>query len=120
MQRQISSVLSRSLAVPTCGRIDIISLDTLVRVEAISNYSKLFLSNGKTLVVAKVLKKFEQRLDARQFVRTHKAHLVNLDFIISYCRGAEKKIVLANGETVAVARRKQKYLSQQLQYREAS
>jgi len=91
----------------------IVDINTIVRVEAISNYSKLFFSNNKTLVVSKVLRWFEERLSPlsaeRQgagndvFIRIHRTHLVNKKFIRYYELG---KIKLANGECIDVSKRK--------------
>ena len=97
-----------SLTVATVGRIDIIDWNNLVRIEASSNYSRLFLSNGKTLFVAKVLKKFEAELDKRLFIRPHKTHLVNISYIQSYVRGTHPTLLLSNGESIPVARKMKK------------
>lgn len=96
----------RTLAVNTTGRQDIIAWSNLVRIEAESNYSRLILANGKSLFVARVLRKFEDELDRRLFVRTHKTHLVNKSFIISFTGGVHASLVLSNGERIPVARRR--------------
>jgi DNA-binding LytR/AlgR family response regulator len=44
------------LLLPTCTGIELIDINAVIRIEAISNYSKLYFINGKTLVVAKVLR----------------------------------------------------------------
>jgi two-component system LytT family response regulator len=96
-----------SLTIATLGRIDVIALDKLVRIEATSNYSRLFMSDGSSLLVAKVLKQFEAQLDKYAFIRTHKTHLVNMQYIRS-CTGLQHKMVqLENGEEIAVSRAKQ-------------
>ncbi len=45
-----------SLLLPTCKGIEVISANNIIRIEGISNYSKLFFLDGETLVVAKLLK----------------------------------------------------------------
>jgi|SRR5688572_423851 len=95
-----------SLAISSTGRVDIIDWNRLVRIEADSNYCRLFLENGKTFFVAKVLKKFEDELDRQLFIRPHKTHLVNKSFIASYIKGVNASLVLSNGEQIPVARSK--------------
>ena len=102
------------LTVATCGRTDVIAIHSLVRIEAWSNYSRLFFSNGKTLFVAKVLKKFEQQLPDDLFIRTHNSHLVNLEYIRDFEDHTKKKILLETGENILVARRKRKSVGRQL------
>ena len=104
------------LMLPTNRRIELIDTSTIIRIEAISNYSKLFFANNKTLVVAKLLRWFEECLgsdsslpggeERGNFLRIHRTHLVNRNFIQYYQSG---KIKLLNGELIDVAKRKKTY-----------
>jgi DNA-binding LytR/AlgR family response regulator len=100
------------LLLPTDRGVEIIDTKTLVRVEAISNYSKLYFANGKTLVVAKVLRWFEEQLDAAMFLRTHRTHLINKQFVHRYHHGQTAVVKLINGESIGVSKRKKKYFLQ--------
>jgi two-component system, LytTR family, response regulator len=93
--------------------LQIIDVNTIVRIEAMSNYSKLFFTNKKTLVVAKTLQWLQYKLASTNFSRVHKTHLVNINFIISYSNGDTTHLFLVNGETVHVSRRRKKYFLQQ-------
>lgn len=86
--------------------IAIIDTASIIRIQAISNYSKLFFTNGKKLVVAKVLKRFEEELPADDFIRPHRTHLVNKKFILRYIDGEGGKIELLNGELIDVSKRR--------------
>lgn len=88
---------------PVTGGPQLIEPDTLVRVEAIRNYSKLFFVGGRTLVVAKVLRWFDEKLRSDQFIRPHRSHLVNQRFITAYNGGT---ISLGLQQRVVVSRRK--------------
>jgi two-component system, LytTR family, response regulator len=92
-----------SFLLPTCKGIQIINTTNLIRIEAISNYSKLFFADGSSVVVAKVLKWFVEKLPAAQFLRSHRKHIVNIHFIHKYCNG---KIELCNAQLIAVSKRK--------------
>ncbi len=107
------------LMLPTCKSIEAIDIHCIVRIEAISNYSKLFFDNGKTLVVAKVLAWFEERLPYEPlahggncFIRIHRTHLINKNFIHQYIKGAQGKVKLQNGELIDVSKRKKRYFLQ--------
>ncbi|MBX9784367.1 MAG: LytTR family transcriptional regulator [Chitinophagaceae bacterium] len=101
------------LITTNCGA-EIIDISTIIRIEALSNYSKLFFVNGKTLVVAKVLRWFEEGLSAEIFIRTHRTHLVNKQFIHAYRHGNGAQVKLVNGESINVSKRKKKFLLQSL------
>jgi two-component system, LytTR family, response regulator len=96
------------ICLPTARGLESVASADIIRIEAISNYSKLYFSNGKTLVVAKVLKWFEARLSEEPFARVHRTHLVNLACIQSYVRGDKSRLVLYNGDKIEVARSKRK------------
>lgn len=91
-----------------------IAINTIIRIEAKSNYSKLFFSSGKTIVVAKVLRWFESCLRQDDFIRVHRAHLVNKLFIRQYITGSKGKIDLTNGDSVGVSRRRKNGLAKNI------
>ena len=103
------------LLLPTCKGIAAIHIQDIIRIEAMSNYSKLYFSNNKTLVVAKVLRWFEEQLATTEpgktwsgeaFLRIHRKHLINKNFIHQYVSGKGGKIELCTGEWFDVSKRK--------------
>ncbi|WP_315820725.1 LytTR family DNA-binding domain-containing protein [Paraflavitalea speifideaquila] len=70
----------------------VVDTASIIRIQAISNYSKLFFTTGRTLVVAKVLKRFEEELAVNDFIRPHRTHLVNKQFILRYIEGEGVKL----------------------------
>ena len=107
------------LTIATLGRVDLIAIDNLVRIEATSNYSRLFLSDGTSILVAKVLKQFEAQLNGHEFIRTHKTHLVNMQYIRSCTGLLHKTLQLNNGDEIAISRAKQPIVLKRLLSREA-
>ncbi len=87
-----------------------INVNHIVRIAASSSYSRLFFVNGKTMVVSKVLKWFEQQLAPGSFLRIHRGHLVNIQCISYYC-AQQGKLMLNNNEWVAISRRKREICS---------
>ena len=73
-----------------------IKISSIIRIEAISNYSKIFFADGKTLVVAKVLRWFDEKLPVQQFIRVHRTHFVNKSFMRQYNNAG--KVKLFSGE----------------------
>src|SRR4029078_1531487 len=75
--------------------VSVIDINSIVRIDAIHNYSKLFLNNGRSVVVSKVLKRMEALLEGKGFERIHRSHLVNGACIQRY-NLFQKKITLHN------------------------
>jgi two-component system, LytTR family, response regulator len=81
-------------------------ISSIVRIEGSSSYSKIFFA-GKLypLLASKVLHWFEDNLYDKSFIRTHKSHLVNRQYIQRFCRDS-RQVELQSGETIAVSKRK--------------
>ncbi len=62
------------------GRIVPVAVREIERIEADGDYAAVR-ARGKTLLVSLPLGDFEARLDAAHFVRVHRSHIVNLDFV---------------------------------------
>lgn len=98
------------IKIPHDRGVRMILPDQIIRVEALSNYSKIFFSTGSHMTVAKVLQWFHLRLPEQMFTRVHRSHLVNKMFIDSIQGRKLNTIVLRNGETIVMSRRKKKTL----------
>ena len=85
--------------------VSVIDINSIVRIEAVNNYSKLFLSDGRNVLVSKVLKRMETLLAGKGFERIHRSHLVNAACIQRY-NLYQKKITLHNEEEITISRRK--------------
>lgn len=94
------------IAIPTGDGLEFLSIGSMLRLESNSNYSKIFLVDGRTIVVTRLLKDFESLLQPYRFFRVHHSHLVNLQYMKKYIRGEGGQVVLQNGDVVDVSRRK--------------
>ena len=97
--------------IPNNRGLKVVMPEQIIRVEGISNYSKIFFTNMPPLVVAKVLHWFQDGLPAQMFTRVHRSHLVNRMYVKEMNGSKNKFLLLRNGETVAVSRRKQRCLT---------
>ena len=98
---------NKSIILTTYYGKEPIPYDKILRIEAISNYSKLYFADGKTLVVSKVLQWFEGQLLGGQFIRVHRSHLINTVYISGYNKKGKQVITLKDNSFFTVARRKQ-------------
>jgi DNA-binding LytR/AlgR family response regulator len=83
-----------------------INPEEVVRLQADVNYTCVFLSDGKKIVVATTLKEIENRfLPFPKFFRINKSVIINLDCIKQI---TEQQIVFKNGEIHTPSRRRKK------------
>ena len=76
----------------------------IVMLEAEINYTRLFLNNGKNIVVSYHLGKLAERLaNHESFVRPNRNTIVNLSFLTHYCISS----LTIKQKAVAISRRRQ-------------
>jgi two-component system LytT family response regulator len=96
----------RKLSLPNGQGYTLVDIDTIIHIEADSNYSIFHLIGKDTITVAKVLKEYEELLPEQQFVRVHKSSLVNLHYVKEYNSRNGLELILNNGTKIAVSRRR--------------
>lgn len=89
---------SPKIALPTFQETLFVRVDEVIRCEASSNYTMVFLQDGTRVLVCKTLKEFAELLKTYHFARTHQSHLVNLAFVKSWLR-EDGGILLLNDQT---------------------
>jgi two-component system, LytTR family, response regulator len=94
------------IAIPTNDGMEFLPIKNIVHIESSTNYSKVFLKEGKPILVTRLLKDFEDMLLPYRFFRIHNSHLINLNYIRKYVRGEGGQVIMQNGDAIDVARRK--------------
>jgi two-component system, LytTR family, response regulator len=98
------------IQIPHCHGIRSVQPEEIVRVEASSNYCKIYFASGYPLTVAKVLLWFQVHLPGEMFTRVHRSHLVNNIFIDQVNGDKHNVIRLSNGEKITMSRRRKALL----------
>ncbi len=86
--------------------VHFVRLNEIVRLEAEDNYTHFILNTGQRITASKTIKAYEGALQRLNFVRVHKKHIVNMNFMKTYIKGEGGYLKLENGETIEVSRRK--------------
>ncbi len=63
-------------------------IDDIVMIEALKDYIKISLSNGKPLVVRMSMKAIEEKLPPKKFLRIHKSYIISISRITSIRKGS--------------------------------
>jgi two-component system, LytTR family, response regulator len=100
------------LALADASEIKYVQIDEIIRLQAESNYTHIFLTGNKVFISAKTLKEYDEILQGQRFLRVHKSHLVNAAHIQAYDR--QGILLLSDNSKVEVARRKKEFLQQAL------
>ena len=102
------------IALASKESIEFVDPRDIVACEANSNYTNVYLSEGKKRVISKTLKEFEEMLTPFDFFRPHNSHLVNLNHVREFIRGDGGYLVMENKMKVPVSKNKREELLQLL------
>lgn len=94
------------ISLPIGDSIQVFRPKDIIRCESESNYTHIYLVNGKHVMVSKTLKEIEETLSGLQFFRIHQSHLVNLNHIDHYNKSEGSYVVLSDGKNLAISRNK--------------
>jgi two-component system LytT family response regulator len=92
------------LVIPTPNGYSLENKDLIIYCEGMGNYSKIYLSTGKEMIMSKTLKAIELLL-GDNFCRIHKSYLVNVNHILRYSRSNGYKITMTNDSVLDVSYR---------------
>jgi two-component system LytT family response regulator len=84
----------------------------IIRLKASSNYTFIYFTNRHPLIIAKVLKQFEEELVGHGFIRIHRTHLINRRYISSISRSGH--IIMTDDSITGMSRRMKPHVMKQL------
>jgi two-component system, LytTR family, response regulator len=95
-----------NLSIPTSYGLVFVNVNDIIRCESSSNYTVFFLQNKDQVVATHTLKEYEELLEDNGFIRIHHSHLINKAFLKEYIKGAGGQVIMKDGTTLDVSRRK--------------
>ena len=94
----------KKILFPTSEGVHILASEEIMYLESESNYTTVFLKDGRKIVISKTLKNVEEQLKEYSFLRVHSTYIVNLNEIEKYIRGDGGQLILKNKTSIPVSR----------------
>jgi len=104
------------IAISSMEGLQFLATDEIIYLEANSNYTSFFLTGNRKITATKTLKDFEDLLPASLFIRIHHSYLINKNGVEKYIKGEGGQVVMKNGVTLDVARRKKEEFMKAIGY----
>ena len=92
----------QKVMLPTLHGFDVISTDQIIRLQANGNFTDVYLTDGRSKMICKFLKHFDEILEA-PFVRIHRSFIINTRFVRSYSKTAGGTVTLTDGTELEVS-----------------
>ncbi len=98
----------QKIAIPTIDGFLFVNMREIIRIESDVNYSKIILQPNQSYTSAKTLKEYEELLEPFNFVRIHRSHLINLNYIRAYQKGRTPILEMDDGTELPIAANRKK------------
>jgi two-component system, LytTR family, response regulator len=102
------------IALASKESIEFVDPNDIIVCEANSNYTNIYLVEGRKRVISKTLKDFEEMLLQFDFFRPHNSHLINLGRVKEFIRGDGGYLVMENKMKIPVSKNRKEELMQLL------
>jgi two-component system, LytTR family, response regulator len=86
--------------------------EQIIRLEGESNYTKFYFADKRTLVTSHTLKEYEEILQSHGFIRIHKSHIINKNYVSNYT--SDGLLTMTDNSKVEISRRRKEEVINQL------
>lgn len=101
-----SDLIEKKVAIPSQDGIHLFPMDSIVRLKAERNYTRIHFTNKESMLTSKTLKSYEKMLPHILFQRVHQSHVLNLSKIKSYINRNGGYLLMEDGSTITISSRK--------------
>lgn len=102
----LSGKSPKKLVVTSTKGYEYIPVENIVRIESERSYARIFLNNGRVIMVSKSLNEYQNMLCADTFFRIHNSHLINLNHVVMYYRTDGGYVEMSDKSNIPISRSK--------------
>ena len=102
----------KKVVLPVMDGFEVVQVKDIIRCQGNDNFTDFYLADGSKKMICRTLKFYEEVLSEFGFLRVHRSHLVNLEYVTGYKKGKGGMLTMQDGSTVDVSpSRKQELIS---------
>jgi two-component system LytT family response regulator len=80
------STEAQQIILPTLEGFEVAKTSDILRLKGNGNFTDIYFTDGAKKMICRFLKHFDEILD-KPFLRIHKSHIINMDYVKSYNKG---------------------------------
>lgn len=92
----------RQVILPTLEGFELVKIEDIIRLQGNGNFTDIYLSDKSKKMVCRFLKYFCEILPA-SFIRVHKSHIINTDFVRSYHKSSGGYVILEDNTEIELS-----------------
>ena len=101
------------IALPVGDALQFFKALDIIRCESDSNYTYIFLTSGKKILLAKTLKEIEESLQGLSFFRIHQSHLINMNHVSKFSKSEGSYVIMSDGSNLNISRNRKEVFMEQ-------
>jgi two-component system LytT family response regulator len=105
-------VKEKKIVLKTSDALHLVSLTEIIHCKSDDNYTLFQLTGGKSILVSKTLREYEDLLSAHGFVRVHNSYLINQTYISFFDKREGGYLVMKDEARIPVSSRKRDQIVQ--------
>lgn len=91
---------SQQIILPTLEGFEVAKIKDIIRLKGNGNFTDIYFTDGSKKMICRFLKHFDEILD-KPFLRIHKSHIINMNFVKSYNKGGY--VILSDGSEIELS-----------------
>lgn len=96
----------KKIILKTAESIYLIDVQDIMHCESDGAYTRFYINDGKKIFISKILKDYEDLLEDCGFMRIHKSHIINLNYIDRFEKADGGSVILKDQSSIPVSVRK--------------
>ena len=95
---------NKRIVIRTKSSMYVFDIKDIIHCQSDRNYTYFYLSDGRKVFTSRTLKDYEDVLCLPDFIRCHRSHIININYLERYDRGDGGKIVMKDGTEIPLSR----------------
>lgn len=100
---QLLNKQHHKVVLPILDGFEVVRVNEIIRCQGNGNFTDFYLSDGSKKVICRTLKFYDEVLTEFDFMRVHKSHLVNMQYVKGYKKGKGGQLKMEDGSVVEVS-----------------
>ncbi len=100
---------SKKIVLKTSDNIYVVNIQNIIRCTSENNYTTFYLNDNRKIVISKTLKEYENLFLDFGFVRVHRSHLININYIERFAKDTSY-VYMKDASKIPVSHRKKEQL----------
>jgi len=92
----------RQVILPTLEGFELVKMEDIIRLQGNGNFTDIYLTGKSKKMVCRFLKHFTEILPF-PFIRVHKSHIINVNFVKSYHKSSGGYVVLEDNTEIEIS-----------------